>query len=238
MLPSTVRRHGSAPAARRVPLGILCGVLGVGLALATASPASARRVVPDLLRAPRRREAEQAVPVLPHRPRPRVPRVRRSARRRRPRAAFDTSLLTSYTGTAAQLRNAVTDVVKDDYCEFNVQVRPTTTAPPATFARRNTVAIGTDSNPAGFGIAENVDLGDAFAVDSARVWAGTYQDVGGGAGGALNGASSTLQRWARGIGGTAAHEAGHNYGLSHSHDATSAAGRTPPPGTSCRRGRR
>ena len=103
-------------------------------------------------------------------------------------------------------------------------MRQTTTAPPTTFARRNTVAIGTDSNPAGFGIAENVDLGDAFAVDSARVWAGTYQDVGGGAGGELNGASSTLQRWARGIGGTAAHEAGHNYGLSHSHDATSAAG--------------
>jgi hypothetical protein len=103
-------------------------------------------------------------------------------------------------------------------------VRQTTTAPPTTFARRNTVAIGTDSNPTGFGIAENVDTGDADAVDSARVWAGSYQDFAGAAGGELNGAGATLQRWAAGIGGTAAHEAGHNYGLSHTHDSTSAPG--------------
>ena len=33
--------------------------------------------------------------------------------------------------------------------------------------------------------------------------------------GALRGNHSTLERWANSIGSTAAHEAGHNYGLSH-----------------------
>lgn len=135
-----------------------------------------------------------------------------------PAAAFNTANLTSYTGNAADLRNAVFQVVKDDYCEFNVQVISTTTAPPTTFARRNTVAIGTDTDPTNsgtFGLAQAVDTGDATAVDFARVWGGTYQTLYGGVGGALNGANSTLERWARSIGGTAAHEGGHNYGLSH-----------------------
>jgi hypothetical protein len=141
-----------------------------------------------------------------------------------PAAAFDVSNLSSYTGTADALRNAVFDVVTDDYCEFNAQVRQTTTAPPSTFARRSIVAIGTDSNVTtsggntsyGYGVAEAVDAGDADVVDNARVWAGTYQAAAGGPGGALNGTNSTLERWANAIGGTTAHEAGHNYGLSHS----------------------
>jgi hypothetical protein len=135
---------------------------------------------------------------------------------------FNPALLTSYTGTADQLRNATFDVVSDDYCEFNVQVRQTQTAPPATFARRNTVAIGTDQNVTNsntqwaWGQAQSVDTGDATIVDFAREWAGTYQFTAGAAGGALNGANSTLARWANSIGGTAAHEAGHSYGISHS----------------------
>lgn len=137
---------------------------------------------------------------------------------------FNPALLTSYTGTADQLRNATFDVVADDYCEFNVQVRQTQTAPPTTFARRNTVAVGTDQNvttaPDGsqswaWGLAQDVDTGDSDIVDFARVWAGTYQFTAGGAGGALNGANSTLARWANSIGGTTAHEGGHNYGISH-----------------------
>src|ERR1700736_4543636 len=51
-----------------------------------------------------------------------------------PAHKFDPTELTSYTGTAAALRNRVTDVVVDDYCEFDVQVLATTSAPPATFA--------------------------------------------------------------------------------------------------------
>ncbi len=102
------------------------------------------------------------------------------------------------------------DVVANDYCEFNVQVRSTTATPPNTFARRNVVAIGTDSNSSLYGYAQNVDTGDPTSVDFARVWAGTYAGTP-----ELTGSKSTLVRWARSIGGTAAHEAGHNYGLSH-----------------------
>lgn len=144
-----------------------------------------------------------------------------------PARAFDVSALTSYTGTAAQLRDAIYDVVADDYCEFNVEVLQTTTAPPATHPRRNTVSIGTDDATAAgtlFGLAQNVDSSDATDVDFAHVWAGTYQGTYGGAGGALNGVNSTLERWARSIGGTAAHEAGHNYGLSHGDGLTLAVG--------------
>jgi hypothetical protein len=147
-----------------------------------------------------------------------------------PAHAFNIADLPSYTGTAAQLRDAVYDVVADDYCEFNVEVIQTTTAPPATFPKRNTVSIGTDDGTAAgglFGLAQNVDTGDATAVDFAHEWAATYQGEFGGPGGALNGANSTLERWARSIGGTAAHEAGHNYGASHSDGLILAPGEDP-----------
>ena len=143
-----------------------------------------------------------------------------------PAHAFNVADLTNYTGTATQLRDAVYDVVADDYCEFNVEVLQTTTAPPTTFARRNTVAVTTDDDTAdgGFGLAQNVDTGDATAVDFAYIWAATYQGLYGGTGGALNGANSTLERWANSIGGTAAHEAGHNYGMGHGDGLTLATG--------------
>src|SRR3954469_4437040 len=58
-----------------------------------------------------------------------------------PADPFDVSQLTSYSGSVATLRGAVNNVVKDDYCEFNVQVRATTSFPPATFPRREVVAV-------------------------------------------------------------------------------------------------
>lgn len=141
-----------------------------------------------------------------------------------PAAPFSAADLPSYTGTTTALRDAVTHVVELDYCEFNVQVIPTSTLPPATFPRRNTVAVTTKSDITDglFGLAQAVDTGDPTAVDYAYVWGKTYQDWTGGPGGALNGANSTLDRWANSIGGTAAHEAGHNYGLAH--NTTVAAG--------------
>lgn len=141
-----------------------------------------------------------------------------------PAAAFNAADLPSYTGTTTALRDAVTHVVELDYCEFNVEVIPTATLPPATFPRRNTVAVTTKSDIADglFGIAQAVDTSDPTAVDYAYVWGKTYQDWTGGPGGELFGANSTLDRWANSIGGTTAHEAGHNYGLAH--NTTLAAG--------------
>src|SRR6266542_5676206 len=131
-----------------------------------------------------------------------------------PAHAFNAGDLTNYTGNASDLRNAIFQVVSEDYCEFNVQVIQTTTAPPTTFARRNTVAVGTDSQctttSTTWGLAQAVDTGDATAVDFARVWGGSYN-----CSTALSGTNSTLERWARAIGGTCAHEGGHNFGLSH-----------------------
>jgi len=156
-----------------------------------------------------------------------------------PVAAFDVSALTTGIGTSAQLIDAIQSVVADDYCEFNVQVLATTTNP-ATLssppAQRVTVGIGDDVNGDStqgyyWGQAQEVDTGNTIAVDFARVWAGTYTACDGGAGppaggpcttGALTGANNTLEHWAQAIGGTAAHEAGHTYGLAHTDD-------DPPP---------
>ncbi len=96
-----------------------------------------------------------------------------------PAHRFDVAELTGFpTGvTTAQLRDGVTDVVRSTFCEFNVQVLQTTTAPPTTFARRNTVAIGTDAGGTcggeTWGLAQAVDAGDPTAVDFAREWAGS-----------------------------------------------------------------
>lgn len=146
----------------------------------------------------------------------------------KPLKAFDISTLTSYTGTVGDLRDRVTDVVTDDYCEFDVKVIQTTSLPPTTFPRRLTVGIGTDDSAASlYGEAQEVDTGDVIGADYARVWALTYQQASGGVGGALNGANSTLQRWAFSIGGTVAHEAGHTYGLTHANGATVLPGEDP-----------
>jgi len=151
-----------------------------------------------------------------------------------PAHAFNIAELPNYAAipgaTVGALRDAIFDVVTDDYCEFNVEVIQTTTAPATAAARRNTVSIGTDSGASAgglFGLAQNVDTGDPTAVDFAHEWAATYQGLYGSAGGALEGANSTLERWARAIGGTAAHEGGHNYGLSHSDGLVLATGEDP-----------
>jgi hypothetical protein len=146
-----------------------------------------------------------------------------------PAKTFDVADLDPGIGTTNQLRNRIYDVVTDDYCEFNVEVQQTTTNPETMAsppARRTTVAVGSDPNPA-WGVAQEVDLGDKVNVDFARAWAGTYVNCEGGnsvggcsPAGALLGVNSTLDRWAEAIGGTAAHEAGHTYGLLHSDDNT------------------
>jgi len=144
-----------------------------------------------------------------------------------PAAAFDVASLSAGIGTTAALRDRIYDVVVDDYCEFNVQVLSTTTNP-ATMAsppaRRVTVAVGSD-NTGAWGQAQEVDIGDGIDIDFARVWAGTYTTCEGSImpntctmTGALTGTNATLDRWAQAIGGTAAHEGGHTFGLSHTDD--------------------
>ena len=154
-----------------------------------------------------------------------------------PAQPFDVAALAPSIGTTAQLIDEIRKVVVDDYCEFNVQVLTTTTNPatmPNPPARRATVAVGSDvdSSPnQRWGTSQEIDTGDAIDIDFARVWAGTYTVCEGGRGpnfppepgmcsmtGALTGANSTLTRWAQAIGGSAAHEAGHTYGLAHTDD--------------------
>lgn len=141
-----------------------------------------------------------------------------------PLAAFNISNLDPSVGTTAQLRDRIFDFVVDDYCEFNVEVSATTTAPSPTVPRWQVVGVGTDSATTSggtlFGIAQDVDTNDATAQDYSRVFAKSFKDLyGSGAGNALSGANSTLERWATAIGETAAHEAAHNYGAAHGHSA-------------------
>ncbi|MGZ5102251.1 MAG: hypothetical protein ACXWBU_15950 [Usitatibacter sp.] len=143
-----------------------------------------------------------------------------------PARAFDVADLDPGIGTTAALRDRVHDVVVDDFCEFNVQVLQTTTNPETLAsppALRHTEAIGSDNNGGGaWGRSPTSNVDVLFG----RVWAGAYVACEGGNGlntgcsmtGALTGANSTLDHWAQAIGGTAAHESGHTYGLNHSDD--------------------
>lgn len=145
-----------------------------------------------------------------------------------PLADFDVADLASGIGTTAALRDAVTSRVKVDYCEFNIRIVSTTSAsgttnPTPGDARWQVVGIGSDSSPDLFGVASDVDTGDAVAQDFARVFADSFGVEFGGAGGELNGTNSTLARWANAIAGTISHEAGHDYGLGHN-DSISKAG--------------
>ncbi|WP_287359304.1 CARDB domain-containing protein [Mesorhizobium sp.] len=137
-----------------------------------------------------------------------------------PLADFDVADLDSGIGTTGALRDSIVSRVKTDYCEFNIRIVSTTSAngttnPRPADARWQVVGIGSDSSPDLFGVASNVDTGDAVAQDFARVFADTFGVEYGGAGGVLNGSDSTLERWANAIAGTVSHEAGHDYGLGH-----------------------
>jgi hypothetical protein len=138
-----------------------------------------------------------------------------------PLEPFDIADLDPGVGTTAQLRDAIVNVVKEDYCEFDVEVIPTTTAPVVTGTQWQIVGIGSDEEDGGnlFGVAQDVDLNNADPQDYSRVYARSFELSFGGGGGALEGANSTLQRWATAIGHTASHEAGHNFGLSHNNSA-------------------
>lgn len=137
-----------------------------------------------------------------------------------PLTAFTPANLdTDLTATAAQLRNRITEQVRDSYCEFSVEVIGTTTEPNPSGTDWQVIGIGGDSDPGGrFGRAQDVDTGNNDAEDYARVWGRGFHDSYGAAG-ALAPPNATLERWATAIAGTAAHEGGHNYGIPHSFSA-------------------
>lgn len=139
-----------------------------------------------------------------------------------PLTAFTPANLDSdLTATAAALRDRITEQVRDSYCEFSVEVIASTAEPNPTGTNWQVVGIGGDSDLDGgrFGRAQDTDTGDADREDYARVWGRGFHDEYGGAGQALAPANATLERWAAAIGGTVAHEAGHNYGLLHEFSA-------------------
>lgn len=174
-------------------------------------------------------------------------------------APFEISLFApDLTGTTeAELIADIHAKVIEDYCEFDVEVltsRKLSEIP--SYARRNIVGIGSDADrgelPApnrgkfcwAFGRAQEVDNGDKTAVDTARVYAGsfrkrygvdsepldcdlTYEPPRVEDPDAFEGAKSTRERWANAIAGTAAHEAGHNYGAEHDSPATRRPGEDP-----------
>ena len=90
-----------------------------------------------------------------------------------PLAPFDVSDLDSGIGTTAELRSAITERVKIDYCEFDMRVIQTTsdngtTNPTPSDPRWQVVGIGSDGNNGLFGIADDVDIGDNELTDFAR----------------------------------------------------------------------
>lgn len=146
----------------------------------------------------------------------------------RPLQPFDTLRLTSYVGTADDLKNKIGDVVTDVYCEFNVRVMPPITSIPTNKADRGPrhviVGIGTDAEDHARGIAQETDTGDRNAIGYARVWAGNFNYQGSltsnpssPPNNAFTGITNSkkLERWAFSIGSTVAHESGHTYGLGH-----------------------
>ena len=139
-----------------------------------------------------------------------------------PLPKFETQGLKNYQGTPEQLRDEVRNIVANIFCEFNVQVIAITAPlssiyalPAATTGRSNVVGIGLDKavgrecdgDPL-YGQAHTAggDPGDSKPIDFARVFAGCYAHA------PIN---LQLAGWANSIGGTVAHEAAHNYGLSH-----------------------
>lgn len=136
-----------------------------------------------------------------------------------PAQPFNVSDLDASIGTTAQLRDEITQVVVNDYCEFSIDVRSVTSMPTLTEPRWQVLGIGSDisSYSAGlFGIASAVDTNDNDAQDHGRVFG---QGFAASCGSALSGAGSTLARWGYALGGTASHEAGHNYGVAHGNSA-------------------
>jgi len=130
-----------------------------------------------------------------------------------PIPAFDAADLDPGIGSTAEYRNAITERVRLDFCEFDTRVVSTTssngtTNPTPADDRWRVVGIGSDPN------SENDLYGLCCSNGIARVWGGQFL-VNLQSDGTLAGANSTLDRWANAIAGTTSHEPGHSLGLAH-----------------------
>ncbi|MCV3274069.1 CARDB domain-containing protein [Roseobacter sinensis] len=147
-----------------------------------------------------------------------------------PLAPFDANDLDPALGSTADYRNAITERVRTDYCEFDVRVVQTTSAngttdPVPTDDNYYVVGIGSDPGNGFFGVCCNSRM--------ARVFAGTFANGavdGGSFDGLLTPGDGTLDRWANAIAGTTSHEPGHSTILGNpGHDAAD-----PRPGEDAR----
>lgn len=135
-----------------------------------------------------------------------------------PLPPFDAAELDPGVGSTAQYRNAITERVRHDFCEFDVTVVSTTnpsgiTDPTPSDDNWRVVGIGGDAMP-----TANL-YGVCCTNGFSRVWAGEFLEnsqPGGSIDGTLTGTNSTLDRWANAIAGTSSHEPGHGLSLSHS----------------------
>lgn len=139
-----------------------------------------------------------------------------------PIPAFDAANLDAGVGSTAEYRNAITQRVRLDFCEFDVQVIPTTnsngtTNPTPSDDRWFVVGIGGDvQSRSFFGVCCNSQMARVFAGEflEATTSGRTFDGV-------LTGTGSTLDRWANAIAGTTSHEPGHSSVLgSPGHEAS------------------
>lgn len=140
-----------------------------------------------------------------------------------PLPAFNASDLDAAVGSTAEFRDAITERVKTDYCEFDVRVVQTTSAagttnPTPTDDRWYVVGFGGDSNANGFyGVCCNSGMATVFAGQFAAgaVPGGLFD-------GLLTPGDGSLNRWSNAIAGTASHEPGHSSTLGNPGHGSSA----------------
>jgi hypothetical protein len=106
-----------------------------------------------------------------------------------PLADFDVNDLDSGINES-DLIDRISQLVRRHYCEFDIRIVQTrtdvgTTNPNPTDTRWQVIGIGSDSKTTStggtlFGVAQDVDLGDADAQDFARVWADSFGTAYGG----------------------------------------------------------
>ncbi len=137
-----------------------------------------------------------------------------------PLQTFDASQLDSSFGATEteQIKTKVLWIVQEDFREFDLEV--TTTQPSGSGYQTLGIDHKVSKTSSGWllGKAKGID-NEADDDDYARVFGGSFGDWDS----AWQGSNSTVDRWSRAIGETAAHEAGHNYGVRHPNSALNSA---------------